>query len=33
MSVIRLISMPGEISIHSEASPGSGRKPRATVPR
>ena len=32
-SVIRLISMPGAISIQSEASPGSGRKPCATVPR
>ena len=33
MSVSRLISMPGETSMYSEASPGSGRKPCATVPR
>ena len=33
MSVKRLISMPGEISTYSEASPASGRKPWATVPR
>src|SRR5690348_8796866 len=33
MSVRRLISMPGATSMYSEASPGSGRKPCATVPR
>src|ERR1700690_1375005 len=33
MSVSRLISMPGETSIESEASPARGRKPWATVPR
>src|ERR1700693_2074146 len=33
MSVRRLISMPGETSMYSEASPGRGRKPCATVPR
>jgi len=32
MSVMRLISMPGEISTHSEASPASGKKPRAVEP-
>src|SRR3954447_3887826 len=32
-SVRRLISMPGETSMYSDASPGSGRKPCATVPR
>src|SRR3954468_12978850 len=32
-SVRRLISMPGDTSIYSDASPGSGRKPCATVPR
>src|SRR6186997_157871 len=33
MSVSRLISMPGATSMYSDASPGSGRKPCATVPR
>src|SRR5450759_583070 len=33
MSVSRLISIPGETSIESDASPASGRKPWATVPR
>jgi hypothetical protein len=33
MSVSRLISIPGETSIDSDASPASGRKPCATVPR
>ena len=32
-SVSRLISMPGEISTYSEASPGSGRNHWSTVPR
>src|SRR3954468_14910650 len=32
-SVSRLISMPGETSMYSDASPGSGRNPCATVPR
>src|SRR5436305_3655283 len=32
-SVRRLISIPGETSMYSDASPGSGRKPCATVPR
>src|SRR3954468_11557475 len=32
-SVRRLISMPGDTSMYSDASPGSGRKPCATVPR
>src|SRR5436190_4102672 len=32
-SVRRLISMPGEISTYSDASPARGRKPWATVPR
>src|SRR3954469_4764610 len=32
-SVSRLISIPGETSMYSDASPGSGRKPCATVPR
>src|SRR5665647_1041327 len=33
MSVSRLISMPGDTSIESDASPARGRKPWATVPR
>src|SRR5665647_2064664 len=33
MSVSRLISIPGDTSIESDASPASGRKPWATVPR
>src|SRR3990170_4459262 len=33
MSVSRLISMPGDTSIESDASPARGRKPCATVPR
>src|ERR1035437_6827440 len=33
MSVSRLISSPGDTSIESDASPASGRKPWATVPR
>src|SRR3990172_12984007 len=33
MSVSRLISMPGDTSIDSDASPARGRKPWATVPR
>src|SRR5438046_516834 len=33
MSVTRLISMPGEISTKSDASPASGRKPCAIVPK
>src|SRR6266487_2203883 len=32
-SVSRLISMPGEISTYSDASPARGRNPCATVPR
>src|SRR5450756_1609 len=33
MSVSRLISIPGDTSMVSDASPASGRKPWATVPR
>src|SRR5664280_643297 len=33
MSVSRLISIPGDTSIESDASPASGKKPWATVPR
>ena len=32
-SVTRMMSMPGAISTNSDASPGVGRKPCATVPR